>query len=124
MSAISLLLQDVAEAMRRLPPDVIVARNQRLKRAMDLSLKQTTLPKELRDKQTPFEHYLLVSGVGWTTAVGADPLGWLGMHVDLVCVQTMAMERMHMVVMCSVVQGSARWVKDHSIVELPKSTSC
>jgi len=50
---------DVAEAMRRLPPDVIVARNQRLKRAMDLSLKQVTLPKELREKQTPFEHYLL-----------------------------------------------------------------
>ena len=61
------LLQDVAEAMRRLPPDVIVARNQRLKRAMDLSLKQVTLPKELREKQTPFEHYLLVSG--WSPGV-------------------------------------------------------
>lgn len=54
-------LQDIAEALRRLPPEVIVARNQRLKRAMDLSLKHEKLPKELRDKQTPFDHYLLVS---------------------------------------------------------------
>ncbi len=54
------LPQDVAEALRRLPDDVIVARNQRLKRAMDLSLKHETLPEELRAKQTPFEHYLLV----------------------------------------------------------------
>lgn len=54
--------QDVAEALRRLPPEEIVARNQRLKRAMDLSLKHEKLPKALRDKQTPFEHYLLV---GW-----------------------------------------------------------
>lgn len=53
-------LQDVAEALRRLPPEVVVARNQRLKRAMDLSMKHEKLPKELRDKQTPFEHYLLV----------------------------------------------------------------
>jgi hypothetical protein len=50
--------------MRRLPPEVIVARNQRLKRAMDLSLKHEKLPKELRDKQTPFDHYLLVSQHG------------------------------------------------------------
>lgn len=50
---------DVAEALRRLPEDVVVARNQRLKRAMDLSMKHEKLPKALRDKQTPFEHYLL-----------------------------------------------------------------
>eukprot|EP00877_Chromochloris_zofingiensis_P006330 jgi/Chrzof1/1950/Cz10g27170.t1 len=49
---------DIAEALRRLPPDVIIARNQRLKRAMDLSLKHEKLPKELRAKQTPFEYYL------------------------------------------------------------------
>jgi hypothetical protein len=63
-------LQDIAEALRRLPPEVIVARNQRLKRAMDLSLKHEKLPKELRDKQTPFDHYLLV-GQGW----GCDAWG-------------------------------------------------
>lgn len=56
--------QDVEEALRRLPADVIVARNQRLKRAMDLSLKHEKLPAELRELQTPFEHYLLVRVVG------------------------------------------------------------
>ncbi|KAI8468640.1 MAG: 14 kDa subunit of cytochrome bd ubiquinol oxidase [Monoraphidium minutum] len=50
---------DIAEALRRLPPDVVVARNQRLKRAMDLSMKSEKLPKALREKQTPFDHYLL-----------------------------------------------------------------
>lgn len=54
-------MQDVAEALRRLPEQVVVDRNARLKRAMDLSLKGKYLPKELQDKQTPFEHYLQVS---------------------------------------------------------------
>eukprot|EP00879_Flechtneria_rotunda_P000670 GHRR01000784.1.p1 GENE.GHRR01000784.1~~GHRR01000784.1.p1 ORF type:complete len:121 (+),score=32.70 GHRR01000784.1:171-533(+) len=49
---------DVAEALRRLPDEVIVARNCRLKRALDLSLKGTQLPPELQAKQTPFESYL------------------------------------------------------------------
>lgn len=49
---------DVAEALRRLPDDVVVARNARLRRAMDLSMKGTKLPEELQAKQTPFEHYL------------------------------------------------------------------
>eukprot|EP00878_Enallax_costatus_P001298 GHUV01001444.1.p2 GENE.GHUV01001444.1~~GHUV01001444.1.p2 ORF type:complete len:121 (+),score=44.84 GHUV01001444.1:292-654(+) len=49
---------DVAEALRRLPDEVILARNARLHRAMDLSLKHTTLPAELQAKQTPFESYL------------------------------------------------------------------
>ncbi|KAF8065502.1 hypothetical protein HT031_003103 [Scenedesmus sp. PABB004] len=49
---------DVAEALRRLPADVVVARNARLKRAMDLSLKGTTLPEDLQAKQTPFASYL------------------------------------------------------------------
>lgn len=56
-------LQDVAEALRRLPEDVIVARNCRLKRAMDLSMKGTKLPYDLQEKQTPFEHYLQVRQV-------------------------------------------------------------
>jgi len=60
----------VAEALRRLPPELIVQRNQRLKRAMDLSMKSEKLPKELREKQTPFEHYLLVRMGGWGGLLG------------------------------------------------------
>lgn len=52
---------DVAEALRRLPAEVVYARNARLRRAMDLSLKHEKLPKELRERQTPFEEYLTVS---------------------------------------------------------------
>jgi ubiquinol-cytochrome c reductase subunit 7 len=60
-------LQDVAEALRRLPEDVVVARNCRLKRAMDLSMKGIKLPYDLQEKQTPFEYYLQVRHValGW-----------------------------------------------------------
>lgn len=61
-------MQDVAEALRRLPDDVIVARNARLRRAMDLSLKGTTLPQELQDKQTPFASYIQVGGHCWKDA--------------------------------------------------------
>lgn len=54
-----LLDMDVAEAIRRLPPQVVLERNARLKRALDLSMKHEVLPKELREKQTPFESYLV-----------------------------------------------------------------
>lgn len=49
---------DVEEALERLPQDVIDSRNQRLKRAMDLSVKHSELPKDLQDKQTPFAFYM------------------------------------------------------------------
>lgn len=49
---------DVAEALRRLPAQTVIDRNARLKRAMDLSLKGTYLPKELQELQTPYDHYL------------------------------------------------------------------
>lgn len=49
---------DVAEALKRLPQSVVDARNQRLKRAMDQSMKHSSLPKELQAKQTPYEPYL------------------------------------------------------------------
>jgi ubiquinol-cytochrome c reductase subunit 7 len=52
------MLQDIEEALRRLPIEVVDARNQRLKRAMDLSMKHTSLPIEMQEKQTPFEPYL------------------------------------------------------------------
>ncbi len=56
--------QDVAEALNRLPAEVVWARNARLKRAMDLSLKHEVLPKDLQEQQRPFDHYLLVCGWG------------------------------------------------------------
>lgn len=54
------LLQDVAEALRRLPREVTDARLQRLKRATDLSMKHIYLSPEMQAKQTPFEPYLQV----------------------------------------------------------------
>ena len=39
---------DVKEALTRLPQSVVDARNQRLKRAMDLSLKHSHLPEDLK----------------------------------------------------------------------------
>ncbi len=53
-------VQDVAEALRRLPPDVIIARNCRLRRAADLDMKHDHLHGELLAKQTPGESYLQV----------------------------------------------------------------
>lgn len=49
---------DVDEALKRLPQEVVDGRNQRLKRASDISMKHTELPKELQELQTPFEFYL------------------------------------------------------------------
>ena len=54
--------QDVAEALRRLPPSVIAARNSRLRRSIDLGTKHSTLHGELLAKQTPADHYLQVGG--------------------------------------------------------------
>lgn len=53
-------LQNIEEALRRTPQDVLDARIQRHKRAMDISLKHTALPKEMQEQQTPFEYYLQV----------------------------------------------------------------
>lgn len=39
---------DIKEALNRLPREVVDARNQRLKRAMDLSMKHEYLPKDLQ----------------------------------------------------------------------------
>ncbi|KAL1210339.1 Cytochrome b-c1 complex subunit 7-1 [Cardamine amara subsp. amara] len=49
---------DIKEAMNRLPREVVDARNQRLKRAMDLSMKHQYLPEDLQAVQTPFRGYL------------------------------------------------------------------
>jgi ubiquinol-cytochrome c reductase subunit 7 len=69
---------DVAEALRRLPDEVVFARNARLRRAMDLSLKHEKLPKELRERQTPFEEYLtvrqIIETVAWMTSCRDQPL--------------------------------------------------
>ncbi|KAL6501923.1 hypothetical protein OROGR_027056 [Orobanche gracilis] len=39
---------DVKEALHRLPREIVDARNQRLKRALDLSMKHAYLPEDLR----------------------------------------------------------------------------
>lgn len=49
---------DIDEALKRIPEEEHQLRLQRLKRAMDLSMKHTYLPKEMQEKQTPFLHYL------------------------------------------------------------------
>ncbi|XP_041994815.1 cytochrome b-c1 complex subunit 7-like [Salvia splendens] len=49
---------DIKEALNRLPKQVVDARNQRLKRAMDLSMKHEYLPEDLQAMQTPFTPYL------------------------------------------------------------------
>ncbi len=54
------MLQDVDEALKRLPQDEVDARNQRLKRAMDLSLKHEYLPNDLQTRQTPWLSYVQV----------------------------------------------------------------
>ena len=50
--------QDTEEALRRLPQEEVDLRMQRLKRAMDLSMKHVYLPKDMQEKQTPFNFYL------------------------------------------------------------------
>uniref|UniRef100_A0A6U0U149 Cytochrome b-c1 complex subunit 7 n=1 Tax=Polytomella parva TaxID=51329 RepID=A0A6U0U149_9CHLO len=50
--------EDVAEALRRLPDDVLIARNCRLRRASDLSTKKVKIAPELEALQTPSERYL------------------------------------------------------------------
>jgi hypothetical protein len=89
MPHLLLCIQDVAEALRRLPAQEVIDRNARLKRAMDLSLKGTFLPKELQEQQTPFNHYLRVrqgstgnwSGDGWMAGVH-----WVGVLYGIACV--------------------------------------
>ncbi|XVE98573.1 hypothetical protein REPUB_Repub03eG0117600 [Reevesia pubescens] len=49
---------DIKEALNRLPREIVDARNQRLKRAMDLSMKHEYLPEDLQKMQTPFRSYL------------------------------------------------------------------
>ncbi|KAL5217415.1 hypothetical protein ABZP36_018099 [Zizania latifolia] len=49
---------DIKEALERLPREVVDARHQRLKRAMDLSMKHQYLSDDLQARQTPFRGYL------------------------------------------------------------------
>lgn len=69
----------MAEALRRLPPSIIVGRNCRLRRALDLSLKHEALPKDLLAKQTPELSYLQVGhqpGRCRKQASDYDPNDW------------------------------------------------
>lgn len=56
-----LFLQDIEEALKRLPQKEVEARNARLKRAMDLNFKHAELPPEIQALQDPFKPYLSVS---------------------------------------------------------------
>jgi len=49
---------DVAEALRRLPREEVDARNQRLRRAHDISLKKEYMTKDQQALQTPYLYYL------------------------------------------------------------------
>ncbi len=49
---------DVGEALKRLSSEERDMRAQRLKRAVDLSMKHAYLSAEEQAKQTPFDHYL------------------------------------------------------------------
>ncbi|KAM7459455.1 hypothetical protein LguiA_036449 [Lonicera macranthoides] len=49
---------DIKEALNRLPREIVDARNQRLKRVMDLSMKHEYIPEDLQAMQTPFRSYL------------------------------------------------------------------
>ena len=52
--------QDIDQAIKRLPQDVVDARNQRLKRASDISLKKEYMSPELQAVQTPYMSYMQV----------------------------------------------------------------
>ncbi|CAN6209642.1 unnamed protein product, partial [Urochloa humidicola] len=71
---------DIKEALSRLPREVVDARNQRLKRAMDLSMKHQYLPDDLQAIQTPFRSYLsdmlalVKKEIAEREALGALPL--------------------------------------------------
>ncbi|KAE8710374.1 Cytochrome b-c1 complex subunit 7-2 [Hibiscus syriacus] len=49
---------DIKEALNRLPREIVDVRHQRLKRAIDLSIKHEYLPEDLQKMQTPFRSYL------------------------------------------------------------------
>lgn len=55
---------DVKEAMNRLPREIVDARNQRLKRAMDLSMKHEYLQEDL---QVIFDYSEIVYRLFWCT---------------------------------------------------------
>ncbi|XP_022749536.1 cytochrome b-c1 complex subunit 7-2-like isoform X1 [Durio zibethinus] len=50
---------DIKEALNRLPREIVDARNQRLKRAMDLSMKHEYLPEHLQVKKERAEREAL-----------------------------------------------------------------
>ncbi|PWZ40366.1 Cytochrome b-c1 complex subunit 7 [Zea mays] len=50
---------DIKEALARLPREVVDARNQRLKRAMDLSMKHQYLPDDVQVKKESAEREAL-----------------------------------------------------------------
>ena len=71
------MVQDLKEALKRIPQEEIDARNQRIKRAMDVSLKKSYLPKHVQEVQTPYTAYLTVSAAlscpaAWPREAGSE----------------------------------------------------
>ena len=60
----------------RTADEVIDARNQRLRRASDLNMKHSALPKEMQELQTPFEFYLKVRPAPGHAYPGRNPPTW------------------------------------------------
>jgi ubiquinol-cytochrome c reductase subunit 7 len=52
--------QDIKNALDRAPQEEVDLRNQRIKRAIDLSSKKQYLPYDMQAKQTPYASYLSV----------------------------------------------------------------
>ena len=50
-------VDDVEKSLKRIDPETLVAREQRIKRAFDLSVKRKTLPVE-NQPADPLDHYL------------------------------------------------------------------
>merc|ERR1712113_891195 len=50
--------ENVKLALKRLPKEILIAREQRLKRAMFLSSQHKSLPPEIAEKLDPWESYL------------------------------------------------------------------
>ncbi|OWM86685.1 hypothetical protein CDL15_Pgr015721 [Punica granatum] len=75
---------DVKETLNRLPTEIVDARNQRLKRAMDLSMKHEYLPENLQAMQTPFRGYLKDMLALCLSSVAVDCIAEISSHVSKV----------------------------------------
>ncbi|CAH9145940.1 unnamed protein product [Cuscuta epithymum] len=72
---------DIKEAMNRLPREIVDARNQRLKRAMDLSMKHQYLPEDVRQRRHLLE---AIFRKCWPLSKGRVQNAWLlGLYLSI-----------------------------------------